>query len=77
MVTATYQRPWRGVDTGAESVVRGEAKLCGPFTLLRYENSEAFMDGLDDLIARPLLSMEDECTREMTARCLCALYDAW
>jgi len=65
IVTATYQRPWRGVDADGEGIARGGAKFCGTYVTLRYDNSEAFANGLDDLISCPLLRMEDEFHRDL------------
>jgi len=59
VVTATYQPP-RGGNTIVDS---GGSKMCGsPFTLM-YNKRETFLKGLDDLIARPVLTMEDEFAR--------------
>ena len=63
-VTATYQRPTRGVDAGGEGKDRGGAKFCGRATVLRYSDTDAFTNGLDDIITEPLLTMKDEFDRE-------------
>ena len=32
-------------------------KMSGPFTVLRYERQDAFVEGLEELSAQPLLAM--------------------
>ena len=58
-VTATYQPPRAGLvpeDSGG-------SKMCGTAVTLSYNRREAFLRGLDDLIAKPALRMHDEFSR--------------
>ena len=61
VVTATYHSPTLGADGSA-----GGGKLCGDATVLSYDNREGFVRGLDDIIAKPSLSMSDEFDRELS-----------
>ena len=56
VVTAT----WRPPTAGLLSADRGGGKLCGAAVNLSYSRREAFVRGLDDLIAKPALSMANE-----------------
>ena len=59
VVTATYQPPREGYvprDSGG-------SKMCGSAVTLSYKTRDAFLKGLDDLIAKPALTMKDEFTR--------------
>ena len=59
VVTATYLPPVGGgiTDKGGG----GDSKLCAkPFTLA-YGNRTAYVEGIDALIAKPLLTMEQVC----------------
>ena len=58
-VTATYQPPHAGL--AAEH--SGGSKMCGSLITLSYNRREAFLSGLDDLIAKPALTMQDEFSR--------------
>ena len=62
IVTATYQPPRKGLGTSEDE----GSKMCGIALTLSYNKREAFLKGLDDLIAKPLLTMEDEFMREMS-----------
>jgi len=59
-VSATYRRP-RGVDqtTGAGG------KLVGEPVSLQYASRRAFIAGLDDILSRPMLTMEQEFARDL------------
>lgn len=61
VVTATYRAPRIGLSAASE----GGAKLCGVAVTLNYADRDAFVRGLDDLLRQPLLTMEQECRREM------------
>lgn len=56
VVSATY----RPRTAGLVSADASGGKLCGAAVSLMYSRREAFVKGLDDLIAKPALSMADE-----------------
>jgi len=61
VVTATYQPPRTGV------IAEGEGgRMCGSPVTLSYNKRETFLRGLDDMIAKPALTMEDEFLRPMS-----------
>ena len=61
VVSATYRPPRIGISVAMDD--RG--KLCGSTTTLHYSDRTAFVKGLDDLLAQPLLSMRQEFEREL------------
>ena len=66
IVTATYLTPTIRLGHSAASVV--ETKMCSskPPITLRYGDRNAFVNGIDALIAKPLLTMEQEFRRNAT-----------
>ena len=63
LVFAATYRPPVAISEGAEGV---GAKLCGTSVSLSYADRKAFVGGLDDILARPVLTMELEFDREMS-----------
>ena len=62
IVTATYRAPRAGL-----SVVSGVGgKMCEPATSLQYGLRSAYIAGLDDILARPTLTLELELSRKIT-----------
>jgi len=61
VVTATYQPPNLGVVASDEG-----GRMCGSPVTLSYNKRETFLRGLDDMIAKPALTMEDEFLRPMS-----------
>ena len=62
IVTATYRAPRAGL-----SVVSGVGgKMCEPATSLQYGLRSAYIAGLDDILARPALTLEHELSRKIT-----------
>ena len=63
VVSALFQRPSlrRELTEGAST-----GKLCGSVTTLQYANRIAYVDGLDDILAKPVLTMELEFDRDFT-----------
>ena len=63
VVTATFhQQPSANEEAGT---FRAPKFLGGVRKLLSYEGREAFVNGLDDVILSPLLTMEQECSRPL------------
>ena len=62
VVGATYRAPRQeaGDDT------HGKGKMCAPIISLQYGDRKSFIRGVDDIITRPTLTMEQEFTREFT-----------
>ena len=58
-VTATYQPPRAGPSASGVA-----SKLCGTLVTLQYGSKAKFIAGLDDLLARPMVSMAHEFERE-------------
>jgi hypothetical protein len=58
-VTATYQPPRAGVA----ALDSGGSKMCGSVVTLGYNKREAFLKGLDDLLAKPVIAMAHEFSR--------------
>ena len=61
LVTATYQPPRAGITGIAQD--NGGSKMCGTSNLL-YNKREDFLKGLDDLIAKPAMTMKNEFARD-------------
>ena len=61
VVTATYQPPRAGITGIAQD--NGGSKMCGTSNLL-YNKREDFLKGLDDLIAKPAMTMKNEFARD-------------
>ena len=64
MVTATYQSQ----DLDATAVASSDScgnKMCGEVVTLQYSRSEAHVAGIEDLTAKPMLTMADECSRDL------------
>ena len=59
VVTATYQPPRAGLAPQDS----GGSKMCGSAITLTYNKRDSFLQGLDDLIAKPALTMENEFSR--------------
>lgn len=64
VVTATYLNP-RSSTASAHSGMSG-AKMCPGRMTLSYGDRNAYVNGIDSLIAKPLLTMEQEFARETT-----------
>ena len=60
MVTATYQPPRKGLT----ELEGSGSKMCDTAVTLSYNKRDAFLRGLDDLIAKPSLTMADEFARD-------------
>lgn len=58
--TATYQPPRAGLAAGGE----GSGKMVGAAAMLSYGKRTAYVEGIDDLFAKPVLSMADEFARD-------------
>ena len=63
VVTATYQRPHDATNDGGDG-----GKLCGASSTLSYGAKDQYIRGLDDILAKPILSMEQEFDRELSWR---------
>ena len=63
VVTATYLVP--RLDADHPQQAKG-SKLCGDRHTLCYGNRQAYIDGIDALIAKPLLTMQQEFDRDMS-----------
>ena len=63
VVTATYLNPKS--TASADSGMSG-AKMCPERVTLSYGDRNAYVNGIDSLIAKPLLTMEQEFARETT-----------
>ena len=61
VVSATFRRPQ--VAHGGKD---GGGKMCEAVTTLSYGDRSAFVQGLDDILERPLLLMSEECDREQS-----------
>ena len=74
VVTATYLVPSKAQELGG-------SKLCASSSALSYGDRSAFAQGLDDLVGRPPLSMEQECTRPLSWKdwkgVEYTMWDAW
>jgi len=57
VVTASYKAPFSDITNHG----LGVSKVCTPTASLSYGNRNAFVDGIDDMIAKPVLSMHEEC----------------
>jgi len=60
VVSATFRPP----RTRADGAGSGGGKLCGSTTTLTYGDRAAFVRGLDDILAKPILNMEGEFARD-------------
>ena len=58
-VSATYRPPLSAGDGGALG-----SKMCGSAITLMYGDRNAYIAGLEDILARPLLTLEQEFTRD-------------
>lgn len=59
VVSATYQKPREGAAGGLHG-----GKLCESVVTLQYGSRDQFVRGLDDILARPSLSMAQEFARD-------------
>ena len=57
VVSALFQRPSLRRELTEDA---SPGKLCGSVTTLQYANRIAYVDGLDDILAKPVLTMELE-----------------
>lgn len=60
VVSATFQSPGKGTDAD------GCGKMSAPVVTLQYGNREAYIRGLHDITAKPVLTMVQEFQREKT-----------
>ena len=60
VVSATFRMPLSGASNGFTG-----ARMCEEVTTLTYGDREAFVTGLYDIIDSPLLTLEEEFTREI------------
>ena len=63
VVSALFQRPSLRRELTEDA---STGKLCGSVTTLQYANRIAYVDGLDDILAKPVLTMELEFDRDFT-----------
>ena len=63
VVTATYMPPRCNNTRGGGTEVNG--KMCARVTTLSYGSRADYIRGLNDVIAQPVLTMEQECGRQM------------
>ena len=59
VVSCTFRQPSEVVTAGAQC-----GKLCGTVQTLMFANREAYVKGLDDVIAQPKLSLKQEFSRD-------------
>ena len=60
IVSATYRRP----SASAQSSSNPDCKICENVETLRYANRTAFVNGLDDILLKPVATMEQEFDRD-------------
>jgi hypothetical protein len=72
VVSCTFKKPREAIGTGhggagavGARAMRGGAKMCGTVHTLRYANRQTYVNGLDDILADPVLSMREECERPL------------
>ena len=61
VVSVTFKKPREASNEAAR--LRSGAKLCGAVHTLRYANRATYVHGLDDILANPVLTMQEEWQR--------------